>query len=59
MSAHPFDGAMCRDHVQYIAFALGTSEMAVCFGLLYLIAHNSSQLPVHAVIFTLIVSYVL
>ena len=52
MSAHPFDGAMCRDHVQYIAFALGTSEMAVCFGLLYLIAHNSSQLPVHAMGFS-------
>ena len=30
-SAHPFDGAMCGDHVQYIAFALGTSEMAVWF----------------------------
>ena len=29
------------------------------FGLLYLIAHNLSQLPVHAVIFSLIVSHVL
>ena len=32
-SAHPRGGAVCRDHAQYPAFALSTSEMAVCLWL--------------------------
>ena len=31
MACHPLGGAVCRDHVQDPAFALGTSEVAAGF----------------------------
>ena len=52
-SARRLGGAICRDHVQYPAFAVCTSEMSVGLqGVLYLTVHNLSQLRMCAVIFS-------
>ena len=51
-SAHPFGGAVCREHAQDPAFTPGSSELAVGFSVfLYLVVHNLPQLHMHAVLF--------
>lgn len=43
----PLGGAVCRDHVQYLAFALYTSEMAAEFLVfLHLISHAWPQVSI-------------
>ena len=52
-SAHPFGDALFSDRVQYSAFALDTSKVAVgLLAFLYLVVHNLPQLPMHPVIFS-------
>ena len=47
--AHLFGGGVCKLHVQYPAFAPGSSEVAAGFGVfLYLFVHNLLQLCMHA-----------
>ena len=51
--AHPSSDAMCRGHVQYPAFAPGSSEVAVGFLVFsYVLAHNFPQLHMGTVIFS-------
>ena len=50
--AHPISDTVCRVHVQYPAFAPGSSEVVVEFLIfLYLVVHNLPQLGMHTVIF--------
>ena len=52
-SAHPLGGVVCREPVQYSAFAPDPSEVAVGFLVfLYLVVQNLPQLRMHAVIFS-------
>ena len=51
--AHRLGGVVCRGHVQYPAFALGSSKVAVgFFGLSVSFVQNLPQLGVHVVIFS-------
>ena len=51
--AHPLGGVVHRGHVQYPAFAPGSSKVAVGFlGLFVSFVQNLPQLNMHAVIFS-------
>ena len=51
--AHPLGGVVRRGHVQYPAFALGSSKVAAgIFGLFVSFVQNLPELRMHAVIFS-------
>ena len=51
-SPHLLGGAVCRHHVQYPAFAPGTSEVAAGFWSFLYLVNNLPQLLMQAVVFS-------
>ena len=49
--AHPFGGAVCRGHAQYLALALSSQKCSWFSVFLYLV-HNLSQLCTHSAVFS-------
>ena len=55
-SAHPFQGAVRGVHAKYLLLLLAPRSSSWVLAFLYLIVHNLSQLHLHAVNFSSVVS---